>query len=241
MTQEPYYSDDLVTLWHGDCLELADVWTTADVLICDPPYGVDWPQHSFGIRDKRKSNQTRAALVVEQADNRIGGDSDTATRDAALAAWGAKPFAVFGSWRQPRPGRLRNRLIWHKSKSYPALQNAAAWMSAEEEIYIAGDGWQVVGGKPAQNVITTHEYRHGAIGWSAQVGHPTPKPLPLMEHLIVRAPAGVIADPFAGSGSTLIAARDLGRRCVGVELEERYCELIVKRLAQETLFTGGAS
>jgi site-specific DNA-methyltransferase (adenine-specific) len=108
-------------------------------------------------------------------------------------------------------------------------------MTQDEEIYILGKGF-VSTSPPLRSVITTKENRSTEV---SRLGHPTPKPVGLMETLINRCPSGVIADPFAGSGSTLIAARNLRRQAIGVELEEKYCELIANRLSQEAFDLGG--
>jgi hypothetical protein len=211
---KPYYADEHVSLYHGDCREVTD-WLAADVLVTDPPYGLD------------RSDSNSRQRPVEA----VAGDGNTGVRDVALSTWGIRPAIVFGSWRLPRPKGTSLRLVWHKASSLPG-RTCHAWYSAEEEIYLLGSGWV---GKPIQNVLVTHERRDGASGLVAREGHPTPKPVGLMETLIGKCPPGVIADPFAGSGSTLVAARNLGRVAIGVELQERHCERAARRLAQGIL------
>lgn len=219
----PYYADDAVTLYHADCLQHLDVLDQADVMVTDPPYGIDWSPAKGGYRGK--GSQT----VIKSA---IKNDQNLVARDAALAVWGDGPAIVFGSWRKPRPEGTRHRLIWHKKGQAPGPANAP-FMTNDEEIYILGSGF-VPSSPPLRSVITTTEARSVEV---VRIGHPTPKPVPLMETLIERCPPEwVIIDPFAGSGSTLRAAKNLGRRAVGFEIEERYCEITAARLAQEVLF-----
>ena len=213
----PYYQDDLVTLWHGDCRQVRE-WLSADVLVTDPPYGIAWPA---GQLHSDKSIRVTATQSIV-------GDEDTQVRDDVISLWGDRPMIVFGSWRKPRPDQTKHRLIWHKQGRHPGV-SPHPFYANDEEIYLVGGGWV---GQPSPTVITTTEQRAQQ---PSKVGHPTPKPIGLMEHLVSKCPPGVIADPFAGGGSTLIAARNQGRTCIGVEIEERYCELIANRLAQGVL------
>jgi DNA modification methylase len=222
---EPYYSDDLVTLYHGDCREVTD-WLEADVLVTDPPYGMAY------------ASRTGAT---------IANDATLAARDAALAAWGARPALMFATWKVERPATTRQVLIWDKSEGNgTGALLWSPWGMSHEEVYVLGE-WPPVapggrwreGGKPAREagVLRVANYNTQALD---RPDHPTPKPVGLMERLIAKCPPGTIADPFAGSGSTLVAAKNLGRRAIGVELDERYCEIAAKRLAQDTLFGGAA-
>jgi site-specific DNA-methyltransferase (adenine-specific) len=218
----PYYRDDYATLFHGDALEIGE-WLNADVLVTDPPYGIRATQRFGDGGNYRRRSEVPDAIV---------GDKDTAARDAVLDAWGPRPAVVFGSWRMPRPADTRAVLIWHKMGAAPGLTNAA-FMSNHEEIYVIGAGDWVRTAPPLRSVITTTEARHTE---TRKSGHPTSKPVTLLEMLIERCPPGIIADPFAGTGSTLIAAKYLRRQTIGVEIDERYCEMTAHRLAQETLF-----
>lgn len=224
---EPYYQDDHVTLYHGDCLELADVWTSADVLVTDPPYGIHHTRHGEScvvIAGERRTGR---------ASDRVLTEDDVAVRNSALVLWTPKPAIVFGSWRAPRPHGTRMRMIW--DKNIVGMGGVGAWRPADEEIYIVGDWPNPKGGEGAESSVI----RMNALRGNARPDHPTPKPVRLMEYLLSYSPHGLVADPFAGSGSTLVAAKNLGRRVVGVELEEKYCEIIAQRCSQEVLDFGG--
>jgi site-specific DNA-methyltransferase (adenine-specific) len=207
---EPYYADESVTLYHGDC-RVVTAWLEADVLVTDPPYGM--------------------AYVSGWKPNEIQGDRTLTARDDALAAWGDRPALIFGTWRVERPAATRALLVWDKGE-WPGMGDLSLpWGPSHEEVYVLGDGFT---GTREGTVIRTNRIP------ASRVDHPTPKPVSLMERLIQKCPPGVIADPFAGSGATLLAARAQGRRSIGVELEERYCDLIANRLAQGDLFGGVA-
>jgi site-specific DNA-methyltransferase (adenine-specific) len=201
-----------------------DEWLTADVLVTDPPYGIAWAPKKGGYRGA--GSQTLAAPVAN--------DASTDVRDEVIRRWGSRPRIVFGSWRAERPNPVDHRLIWHKQGQAPGPANSA-FMVQDEEIYVTGTGFKK-SSPPLRSVITTYEARSVVV---AKIGHPTPKPVPLMELLIQRCPDGVIADPFSGSGATLLAARNQNRKAIGVELEERYCEIIARRLDQMCLDFGG--
>lgn len=223
MPVEPYFTDGEVTLYLANCLDadIVDLWTQADVLVTDPPYGVAYVSNSskYGPTDP------------------ISGDENIDIREEAIAAWHATkgvdaPALVFGRWDVPRPPDTRHRLIWDKGDSPGMGDLKMPWGKGEEEIYVLGKGFH---GTRQTNVIRAKGYAAGSYD---RPNHPTPKPVALMEALIEKCPPGVVADPFSGSGATLIAARNLGRKAIGVEMSEQYCEIIARRLGQQTFDLG---
>lgn len=251
---EPYYQDEHVTLWHGDCRDHSE-WARADVLVTDPPYGISY-----------RSNRRRARLARS-----IHGDQDTSLRDWVLREWSTtcpacggsgspqspsaamflgecvtcagkgrvpdsgRPALVFGTWRMPRPHGTHTRLIWDTKGALGMGNLSVPWKPSDQEIYVIGHGFT---GRRTSNVLS-----YAPVQSMARNGreHPHQKPIALMRDLIAKCPVGAIADPFAGSGSTLVAAKALGCKAIGVELDERYCEVIAKRLAQGVLdFAEGA-
>ena len=209
---KPYFQDEWVTLYHGDCLKITE-WLNADVLVTDPPYGMSY------ISNSAKDGPSEA----------IAGDDTTDLRDSVLEMWGDKSALVFGTWRVPRPLKTKQLIIWDKGDSPGMGDLAIPWGPSHEDIYVLGNTAGFVG-KRGGAVIRAKTLSPGS---HSRPNHPTPKPIGLMENLISNT-KGIVADPFAGSGATLIAARNLGRKVIGVELEEKYCDLIANRLSQQT-------
>jgi site-specific DNA-methyltransferase (adenine-specific) len=206
-----YYQDPWITLHHGDALEITE-WLQADVLVTDPPYGMSY-----------QSNRAGKSKAIEN-------DNSTDARNKALQFWGDKPAIVFGTWRVSKPSNTKNTLIWSKGNDPGMGDLSMPWGLSHEEIYILGKGFT---GQRSSSVLN---YNKPPV--ANRPDHPTPKPIGLMEELIGKT-KGLIADPFAGSGATLVAARNLGREAIGVEIDENYCELIAKRLSQQTFDFGG--
>jgi hypothetical protein len=225
---KPYYADDTVTLYHGDCREITE-WLAADVLVTDPPYGRAWRQ-----------GRLKARHQADDSHGGIAGDNDAAVRDDALGMWGGRLAIAFGDLMLKPPAGTRQVNVYRKPPNAGTRGAMGGWRRDAEAIYLLGPWPTGLGG--ASGIIATGAPSQGnPSSCQGRYGHPHAKPVDVMETLISHCPPGVVADPFAGSGSTLVAARNLGRRAIGVEIDERYCELAARRLSQDVLPIGGAA
>jgi site-specific DNA-methyltransferase (adenine-specific) len=208
---KPYYERDGITIYHGDCREILP-HVKADCVVTDPPFGMSY---CSGWQERPIAN-----------------DHDTSARDTFLQAWAPKPAVVFGRWDCPRPEGVRARLIWDKGE-WPGMGDLQfPWGPSDEEAYVIGDGFA---GRRMGTVMRVRRLP------GASLLHPNEKPPELLQIILQRCPPGVILDPFMGSGTTLVAAKLEGRKAIGIEIEERYCEIAAKRLAQGVLdFQGEA-
>jgi site-specific DNA-methyltransferase (adenine-specific) len=207
----PYYVDGWVTIYHGDC---RDVLPQLDfgAIVTDPPYGVNF---AYTSRYADRAGADYEALIAWLAWH------------VNHTEWAFVTPGVANIWRWPAADWV---LCWHK----PGSTRRA---DLPQPIRPQGgfNEWEpiLVYGRPR---FMHDVYRLGAGPQPDTELHPCPKPLSLFRWLLGGAPAeDVILDPFMGSGTTLRAAKDLGRRAVGIEIEERYCEIAARRCAQEVL------
>jgi DNA modification methylase len=226
---KPYYQDDLVTIYHGDCREVLTVLgDVADVVLTDPPYS------SGGFQEAGRSSGsigTRSSETI-QYDNLSTRGYERLMREVLRLCNQADEAFVFTDWRmwiatfdaiEGAGWRVRNMLVWDKMQ----MGMGMPWRNQHELIAF---------GKRSPGKIT--DGRLGNVLRFPRAGnehHPTEKPVALARTLIGNAEGVTVLDPFMGSGTTLVAAKEAGRRAVGIEIDERYCEIAANRCRQEVL------
>jgi site-specific DNA-methyltransferase (adenine-specific) len=215
---KPYYDDGTCTIYHDDCRDVLPLIDPASValLLADPPYGI-------GL-DTRYQSRGRWN----------GGPKWNRSIDHAPVHGDDAPF-------DPAPLlRFRRLVLWGANHYASRLPDSGSWLvwdrqSGGSDTTDAELAWTNLGG-------TVRTYRHlwNGVCRASEIGshlHPTQKPVALMAWIVARwtAPGDLIVDPYMGSGPVLRAAKDLGRRAIGIEIEERYCEIAARRLGQEVL------
>lgn len=209
---EPYYQDDSCTIYHGDCRDILPELPKADLVLTDPPYGINYS--SSAIKAKRL---------------RLGGIiGDECFPSYVFDIKYSIAMFLFCRWDNlyelPKP---KSFIVWDKC--------AHSMGDLKHEF---GRQWEGIAFYPGEE----HEFIKRPVDvirvprvQPAELKHPNEKPVRLMASIIGSHYAERILDPFMGSGVTLRAAKDLGRKAIGIELEEKYCEIAAKRLAQEVL------
>ena len=226
---KPYFQDEHTTLYHADCMAVLPYLGPADAVLTDPPY--DEETHA-GARSRRDLNVSPVTF------DHVSPAAISAVFERC-AELGVRWVVATMSWRH----------VAHLAKEPPAemrFVRFGVWIKPNGAPQFSGDrpgmGWEAVGifhrlnGRMEWNgggrsSVFTHGQSHNS-------GLPAvSKPLPLMHELcsLFSNPADVIVDPFAGAGTTLVAAKNLGRKAIGIEKDEAMCALAVQRLAQGVL------
>ncbi len=203
---KPYYQDDSVTIYHGDCLEvMADMEdNSVDLVLTDPPYGIGVDKMQLG------SGRHRWDKSINGWDNYIPNRvcfNEIIRISVSQLIWGGNYFSDILPPSE-------NWLVWDKYNPNMSFSEAElAWMSAGKKIRI-------------KQHYSANEVKY----------HPTQKPLEIIEWCISFFPdTDLILDPFMGSGTTLVAAKNLGRKAIGIEIKEKYCEIAANQCSQDTL------
>jgi len=201
----PYYQDDAVTIYHSDCREILPQLELVDLMLTDPPYG---------LGDKWRGGKKQWPL--HHVDG-MAWDAQVVESELQAALEIARHAIIWGGHLYRLP-TVRGWLIWDKldrNDKFTSGQAEMAWTDFDQPIKV----WRR---------CSTEVVANGKV-------HPTQKPLELMSWCLTFDDAQTILDPFMGSGTTLRAAKDLGRKAIGIEIEEKYCEIAAKRMSQEVL------
>lgn len=226
---EPYYSDEWVSIYHGDALEVLPlILHMADAAMVDPPYGVSGEQN------------TKTAKRCGGRKNDYGAFVDSPDYVSSVAVPVVEQIVAAGVRAVLTPGN-RCLTMYPEPDSFGAAYQPASvglqpWGRADAQPILyygkSPHGGQALPGQSCSYVLTEAAPR------AVAQRHPCPKPVMFWAELMKACskPGETVLDPFMGSGTTLLVAKRLGRRAIGIELEKRHCDLAIERLAQGTLF-----
>ncbi len=218
----PYYERGGATLF---CASWQDVLPVeCDLVVTDPPYGTGgWRRLQAG-----QGGNPSGSLVAEDWDDGAVDWLAAVKCDAVLTFWpAARTSALLNAARDC--GLTKHRcLYWRKPDPKPLPGGRTRW-SVEPIWVLSRDGFLLKGG---DDMFERSALRAGQ---PDATGHPYQKPLDVMLWLIAKTEARRILDPFMGSGSTIVAARTLGRQAVGIEQDRQWCDTAVQRLQQDVL------
>lgn len=215
----PYYEHGGITIYHGNCREILPTLEPVDLVLTDPPYG---------IGESAGRNKSRSKMAVSKDYGNASWDDappDKETINLAIAA--GRSAIVFGGNYFALPASPC-WLVWDKDNGATDFADCElAWTNLEIAVRRIRWRWQ--------GMLQEHGGKHKELRQ-----HPTQKPLAVMKWCIERVPGNPqsIIDPFMGSGTTLRAAKDLHRKAIGIEIDERYCEIAANRLRQNVLPLG---
>ena len=212
----PYYDAGGITIYHGDCRRIMPLLGRFDLLMADPPYGIG----ADAMQSKRGGKQ--------------GGNARAPSRNYGASDWDAAPVE---EWVMLLARSLCKKQIIFGGNYYklPPCKGPLVWDKENgKNTYADGElAWNNLG-------IALRIKRHRWHGMLRKGGedrhHPTQKPLEVIQWAIMQAgEVRTILDPWAGSGTTGHAAKNLGMQCVMIEQDERHCETAARRLAQDVL------
>lgn len=238
---KPYYERAGVTIYHGDCLEVLPTLGSVEHVITDPPYSEHMHAKQWISKALTAGGDKRTATAHAE----LGFDALTAEVRNGLLFWAKANVArwtlafsdleAIAAWQVDAIATGLDYVrtcVWDKVDSAPQFTGDRPANSAEAIICLHASGKKRWNGGGRRNV-----FRHAVNAERGAKPHPSTKPLPLMRELVsLFTDAGeTIVDPFMGSGTTLRAAKDLGRQVIGIERTERWCEVAAKRLSQDVL------
>lgn len=233
----PYYDDGQCVIYHGDCLDVLPTLHEVGCVLTSPPYNLN----GDGNRSAGTYFDNLGDGYVEHTDNMPHHEYVEWQRDVLTMCWAAlSDDGVIFYNHKPRVGGERVRLPLELVPEDMPIRQVVIWdrgsgFNRQKTYYVPTHEWVLVIAKPTWRTNTRSVDDVWRIPFETGGEHPAPFPLKLATRAISTTDSTVVVDPFMGSGTTLRAAKDLGRRAIGIELSERYCEIAAKRLAQGVL------